>query len=230
MKKIIFAIFAHPDDEAFGPSGTLLMEAKAGTEIHLICLTAGEGGMNPDNHTDLGVVRLHEWQHAGQMMGASGMYHLGYHDGELSNNFYHRIVADIETVIDDVLIEQAGNSQLQIEIMSNDFNGISGHLDHILAARVAAYTFYMRKKTDHRFTRLRLSCIPDTILPERNIEWLYMEAGRKTADINEVIDAREYADEVFQIMRAHHTQRRDCESHIARLGRDVALNHFIVLE
>ena len=36
MKKIIFGIFAHPDDEAFGPSGTLLLETRSGTELHLI--------------------------------------------------------------------------------------------------------------------------------------------------------------------------------------------------
>ena len=45
MKRVIFGIFAHPDDEAFGPSGTLLMETKAGTELHLITLTLGEAGI-----------------------------------------------------------------------------------------------------------------------------------------------------------------------------------------
>ena len=43
MKKLL-AVFAHPDDEAFGPGGTLAKYAKEGVEIHLLCATRGERG------------------------------------------------------------------------------------------------------------------------------------------------------------------------------------------
>jgi LmbE family N-acetylglucosaminyl deacetylase len=43
MRKLL-AVFAHPDDEAFGPGGTLARYAYQGVEIHLLCATRGEGG------------------------------------------------------------------------------------------------------------------------------------------------------------------------------------------
>ena len=44
----LVAIFAHPDDEAFGPAGTLKIYSKT-HDIHLICATRGEAG---ENHLD----------------------------------------------------------------------------------------------------------------------------------------------------------------------------------
>ncbi|HEU4830759.1 MAG TPA: PIG-L family deacetylase, partial [Candidatus Saccharimonadales bacterium] len=104
MKKIIFGIFAHPDDEAFGPAGTLLLETRAGTELHLVTLTAGDAGTNPDNHTDLGKVRLEEWRKAGQLIGASSMHSLKYKDGQLNNlsmiEVGHEIIDLVDKAID----------------------------------------------------------------------------------------------------------------------------------
>ncbi len=56
MTKHLFAVFAHPDDEAFGPSGTLLAETDAGTVLHLVLLTSGEHGINP-GHDNLASVQ-----------------------------------------------------------------------------------------------------------------------------------------------------------------------------
>lgn len=33
--KKLLAVFAHPDDESFGPGGTLTLYAKRGVEIHI---------------------------------------------------------------------------------------------------------------------------------------------------------------------------------------------------
>ena len=227
MKKIIFAVFAHPDDESFGPSGTLLMDARAGNDVHLMTLTTGQNGTNPENHSDLGAVRLEEWHAAGKLIGAKTQHYLGYVDGELRNNLYHEIADKINATIDEILADES--SDIEIEFMTNDLNGISGHIDHIVAARVACFVFFSRKQKDGRFTRIRLACIPKTMIDKPNTDWLYMEAGREEHEINEVIDAREHADEIFAIMRAHYTQRGDGESHIERRGRDVGMNYFIVL-
>jgi LmbE family N-acetylglucosaminyl deacetylase len=226
MKKLLFALFAHPDDEAFGPSGTLLLETQAGTELHLLLLTSGDGGTNPDKHSDLGAVRLEEWRTAGKLMGATSMHYLGYKDGQLCNLSMVEISERIQTLIAPIVATAAADTK--IEFLTNDLNGITGHIDHIVAARVACHTFYAMKEHDERFKRIRLSCVSRSELPEGNIDWLYMEAGRTDDEIDETVDARSLREEIIAIIRSHHTQRSDGEHHIARRGGQIGIDHFIV--
>ena len=227
MKKIIFGIFAHPDDEAFGPSGTLLLETRQGTELHLVTLTGGENGMNPDNHEQLGDVRLQEWKKAGELIGATGMHHFGYQDGTLNNLDHIEITQRLMSLI----IETIGaQTDIEVEMMTMDLNGVTGHIDHIVAGRSALLAFYRLKAEGYPLTRIRLSCIPRSVFSQQNTDFVLMEAGRPDQDIGEVIDARSVVNEVYEIIRAHHTQRGDGENHIAQLGERVAINSFIVLE
>ena len=226
MKKVLFGIFAHPDDESFGPSGTLIKETRENnTAVHIITLTAGEEGTNPDNHEDLGAVRLEEWRKAGALMGVSSQHHLGYRDGWLSNHSYHEIADKISAIVEETL---AGYEECEIEFMSTDLNGITGHIDHIVAARVACYVFFTHKSQDKRYTRIRLACLPSSILPTANLSWLYMEPGRLEQEIDEVTDATSYHNEIVAVMRAHHSQREDCENAINSRGDKLGMNHFIV--
>ncbi len=42
-KRLLFA-FPHPDDESFGPGGTIARYAREGAEVHYVCATRGEVG------------------------------------------------------------------------------------------------------------------------------------------------------------------------------------------
>lgn len=226
MKKLLFALFAHPDDESFGPSGTLLLESRVGSELHLILLTSGDGGTNPDNHADLGSARLEEWQTAGKLMGAHGMHYLGYKDGQLNNHSMIEIAERITELISPII--EAAPADAQIEFITNDLNGITGHIDHIVAARAACQVFYQMKQNDDRFQRIRLSCLSDQDAPSTNTSWLYMEAGHSADEINETIDARHLRGEIIEIIRTHHTQRHDGECCIRQRGDRLGVDHFIV--
>ncbi len=228
MKKLIFGIFAHPDDEAFGPSGTLLLETRAGSELHLISLTLGDAGTNPDGHADLAKVREQEWRRAGKLIGAASQTFLGFKDSKLSNDSMIEAGEKIVQLVKDSLANQPDD--IEVEFMSIDLNGISGHIDHIVAARAAMWAFYTLKSTDKRLKRIRLACVPRNQLPESNVAWLYMEPGRRPDEINQTVDAREVKDEIIKIMRAHHTQRADGESHIKNRGDELGMNYFIVYE
>jgi LmbE family N-acetylglucosaminyl deacetylase len=226
MKKIIFGIFAHPDDEAFGPSGTLLLETRASAELHLITLTAGENGTNPDNHADLGAVRLKEWKAAGKLIGASSMHHFGYVDGTLGNIDHVAIAKRLEILVHNILAKQS--EPVEIEFMSLDLNGLTGHIDHIVAGRSACLAFYRLKDAGLPVSRIRLACLTKEQHPSQNTDFVYMESGRLKEEINETVDARTVIDDIYAIMRAHHTQRQDGETHIARNGDGVAIDHFII--
>ena len=227
MQKILLGIFAHPDDEAFGPAGTLLREVRDGAELHLITLTAGQAGENPDSHNDLASVRLKEWHEAGKKIGATGMHHLGFVDGELGNDAMIRATQQIAQIVRDMVA--AHKSVTEVDLMTMDTNGISGHIDHIVASRAAHYVFYLLKQEGLPMRRLKLVCIPRVHTgDEPNLDFVFMEPGRRADEIDQVVDNQDLVGEVYDIMRTHHTQRGDCEQHIRQLGDDVAIDYFII--
>lgn len=226
MKKILFAVFAHPDDEAFGPSGTLLAEARAGTELHLILLTNGDAGTNIDNHENLGEIRLQEWRAAAKLLGVTNLHYLGHKDSQLTNQSMIKISQQITKIISTVIDDAAHDTQ--IELLTNDLNGITGHIDHIVAARAACHVFHQMKQRDNRFTRIRLCCLSRDDAPGINTDWLYMDAGRLSEEINETVDNRQLHDEIIAIIRTHHTQRRDGDYCIDWHGNRLGIDHFIV--
>jgi LmbE family N-acetylglucosaminyl deacetylase len=226
MKKVLFGIFAHPDDEAFGPAGTLLQETRSGTELHLIALTAGDAGTNPDNVDNLGAVREKEWRAAGALLGAVSMQLLGYKDSHLDNQTMieatERIIGHISTTIADT------PADAEIELMSLDLNGYTGHIDHIVAARSALLAFYRLKQQDSRFKRVRLACLPLALAPSINTDWIYMEAGRTPDEIDETIDARDLRSDILAVMDTHESQRADRDATIKSQGANLGLNFFII--
>lgn len=226
MKKIIFGIFAHPDDEAFGPSGALLLETKTGSELHLITLTNGSAGTNPDNATNLGEVRLKEWQAAGQLLGATSMHHLGFEDGQLNNQAMLEASQKIEHIITKIANGHA--EPVEIEFMTIDLNGLTGHIDHIVAARAACFVFYRLKTQDKRYKRIRLSCLSRKQLPAVNTDWLFMEPGRAPQEIDQTIDAQPLREEIIGVVKAHHSQRGDGEAMLRSQNDSLGLCHFII--
>lgn len=226
MKKIIFGIFAHPDDEAFGPAGALLAETQAGSELHLITFTAGDAGTNPDNVPDLGVVREKEWRIAGKLLGAASMHFLGYKDGHLDNQTMIAATERIATIVKERIA--AAPNDAVVEFMSLDLNGYTGHIDHIVAARAACQVFYRLKKEDDRLARILLACIPRDIAPTINTGWIFMEPGRTQDEIDEIVDARHLRDDILEVMNAHNSQRADRDYTIKSQGENLGLNYFIV--
>jgi LmbE family N-acetylglucosaminyl deacetylase len=80
----LLAIFAHPDDESFGPGGTLALYAQRAVAVHLICATRGEVGAAPPDlladHADVGSMREAELVCAAGHLGLTGVHFLGYRD------------------------------------------------------------------------------------------------------------------------------------------------------
>lgn len=226
MKKVIIGAFAHPDDEAFIVAGALLKEVQAGAELHLLCLTDGRAGTNPDSMSNLGDVRLNEWYKAGTLLGAKSMQHLGYTDGQLNNTDMVEAVGKISSAAQE--ISQTHTESVEIEFMTFDLNGLTGHIDHIVASRATCLAFYRLKASDRRFTRLRLACLPRELYPQTDTGWLYMEPGRTADEVDEIVDARNFRNQILDVINAHHSQRQDGESIIRTFGDELGMNYFQV--
>ncbi|HYG83317.1 MAG TPA: PIG-L family deacetylase [Verrucomicrobiae bacterium] len=212
MKQLLFGVFAHPDDEAFGPSATLMKWASQGTDVHLLCLTDGQAGMNPDNVPDLGKTRATEWHTAGKAMGAASLHRFGYQDGSLNNNLYHEIADKINATITQVAAEY--NEPLTINFMCFDENGLTGHLDHIAATRIASYVFYRLKAEplpNVTMDSIYYYCLSKARQPEVSTGYVFMNEGRDTNDVTHIEDVRDWVEKKFEIMRLHHSQRSDAQ-------------------
>jgi LmbE family N-acetylglucosaminyl deacetylase len=131
-KLTLVAIFAHPDDEAFGTGGTLAKYAHEGVDVHLITATLGEAGQiaNPDfTFTQpLSVVREQELRCACQHYGVKELHLLGYIDGQTT------IAPQGEAVYKIVSLLRQIKPQV---VISFGPDGVYGHYDHLAAHRWA---------------------------------------------------------------------------------------------
>lgn len=230
MRKILFGIFAHPDDEGFGPSGTLIQEARSGTDIHLLCLTRGDAGRNADGCNNLGALRLQEWQAAGKLIGAASMQHFGYNDGTLCNSLYHEIADKLEAHIESTM--KAYDTSGEIHFMTFDTTGLSGHLDHIAVSLIATFSFLRLQQAHHdwRFGQLRYFCVPLEEKLANDISYIYMPPGRTAGEIDEDIDVCDVFEQKLAVMRAHYSQREDMNWILDNRGEAVKREQFRYLK
>jgi bacillithiol biosynthesis deacetylase BshB2 len=81
----VLVIFPHPDDEAFGVSGTIAKHISNGTPVTYACLTLGEMGRNMGNppfatRESLPKIRKAELEEAAKVLGIQDLRMLGYRD------------------------------------------------------------------------------------------------------------------------------------------------------
>jgi LmbE family N-acetylglucosaminyl deacetylase len=130
--RTLVAIFAHPDDEAFGTGGTLAKYARQGVNIHLITATRGEVGQIANTgivaDQPLGVLREQELRCACACYGIKELHLLGYLDGQTT------VVPQSEAVYKIVRLLRRLQPQV---VISFGPEGIYGHYDHLAIHRWA---------------------------------------------------------------------------------------------
>jgi LmbE family N-acetylglucosaminyl deacetylase len=82
------AVYAHPDDPEISAGGTLAAWAEAGADVWVLITTRGDkGSPNPDaDLEELTALRIEETAKAAALLGFAGHFHLGYGDGELTDD------------------------------------------------------------------------------------------------------------------------------------------------
>ena len=147
-KNTLLAVYAHPDDEAFGTGGSLSRYAAAGVNVILVCATRGEVGeiSDPSYATPqtLGQVREDELRCAAETMGIAEVIFLNYRDSGMVDTPENQdsrafINAPAENVVR-ALVAIIRRTQPDI-ILTFEPNGGYGHPDHIAIHRhtVAAF-------------------------------------------------------------------------------------------
>ena len=97
--KPLVCIFAHPDDEAFGPGGSIAKFASE-RDVYLISITNGDAGKSSNGQSKmLGVIRRKELSASSRILGIKKVFFLNFKDGNLNNNLYHEIALEIEKIL-----------------------------------------------------------------------------------------------------------------------------------
>lgn len=227
MTKKLLAIFAHPDDEAFGPGGTLARYASEGAEIHILTATRGEAGLwdekskletrNLKLDREIHHVREDELHKSAKILGIKRVELLDYVDGTLSNSIYHELAGKIIRKIDEF--------KPQI-LLTTERLGVSGHLDHIAVSMIATYSYLHAK---HRSNKLYYHCLPkERREKELDDYFVYFPEGYDQKDITTRIDFSAFWDKKEAAMRSHQSQMHDVLRILARWKNQTKADHFIL--
>ncbi len=135
-QRTLLAVFAHPDDEAFGVAGVFRKYSDEGAAVALVCATRGEAGDISDptlaTSATLGEVREQELRTTCHIMGVEDLSFLGYHDGRLAQANVEeatgRLVRNLRRIRPQVVITFAPN-------------GGYGHADHMAIHRLTVAAF-----------------------------------------------------------------------------------------
>ncbi len=215
------AVFAHPDDEAFGTGGTLTKYAAEGCDVYLVTATRGEAGeiAEPDlaSPANLPFVREQELRCACQIYGIHPPRFLDYQDGQLAivnqGQAVGRLVRIIRELKPQVLVTFGPD-------------GIYGHYDHIAVYRWATIAAAMAADPDcfpdhdicepHRVSKLYFRVLPQDQLASMSEEGKpaavmmdgvpFYFVGWPAEEITTVIDVSDYLKAKLSGIRCHATQ------------------------
>lgn len=206
--KTIVALFAHPDDEAFGPGGTLALLAK-NNNVYIIVGTNGEAGENhhPDKHKHILEIRRHELISSSKVLGIKYVHFLDFPDGNLNNMIY----GDVLRAAEKLVLELKPYALITFE-----HHGLTGHMDHVFMTRVATslyegqsfikqigYYCFEKGMRDHILEYYR----------KKNFH-VYFPKGYTNKEVDEVIDVGETWHQKMGAIHSHLSQKADRQAYL----------------
>jgi LmbE family N-acetylglucosaminyl deacetylase len=222
MKKLL-VVTAHPDDEAFGPGGTIAYYAKKGVEIHLLSATKGESGLlhekvkfQKGEKVKIQHIREKELINSAKILGVRSVEFLGFTDGYLSNANYHLLAGKIR--------DKINTFQPQV-VLTLDQKGVSGHIDHIVVSLTTTYAF-INTNIGHK---LYYYCIPKENREKRLDKYfIYFPQGYDQKEISTRIDYSSVWNIKKDAMQEHKSQWQDVENLIKWNSVNPKIDHYIL--
>jgi mycothiol S-conjugate amidase len=148
MKRTLLAVLAHPDDESFGPGGTLARYAHEGAAVHIAIATDGVAGSVVEGYQQkreqLAEVRAQELEAAVSILGGT-LHRLGYRDSGYINDPANEhpqafIQADEGEAVGKV-VQLIRQYRPQV-VLTHDETGGYFHPDHIMCWKITTAAFH----------------------------------------------------------------------------------------
>ena len=147
-RRLLIAL-AHPDDETFGPAGTILRYADRGVAVHVICATRGEAGhADPEllkGHDSLADLRTQELLCAARHLGLAGLHLLDYRDSGMEGAPENGDPASLHQAPMDQVVEGITGLIRQIRpqvVITFDRTGGYFHPDHVKMHTATTQAFH----------------------------------------------------------------------------------------
>ena len=144
----LLGIFAHPDDESFGPGATLARYASEGAEVHVLTVTDGAAGdlltSLPAGVQTLADLRNQELQCAVQVLGATALHTLRYRDSGMSGTPANQNPDCLLQADGNQVIRQLCGAIRALKpqvVITHDSTGVYFHPDHIRTWELATAAF-----------------------------------------------------------------------------------------
>lgn len=214
--KNILCIFAHPDDDAFGPSGTIIKLAKE-NNIYEVFITNGQAGTNQQTgkkEKKLGELRKKEAIEGARIMGIKKVYFLDYLDANLCNKLYHEVALKIQKLIDDLKINL---------IITYELRGVSGHIDHVFVSMVSSF---LAKKNKIKIWYYCLSKEQTKYIKDY---FIFFPSGYKKNEIDLSVNINDLVDKKIKVIKCHKTQIKDGNNIIKTILKNKNIyEHFLI--
>lgn len=216
-KQVIVGIFAHPDDETFGPGGTLTKFVAEGNDVYIICATNGENATGKIDKK-LGKERRQELLNSAKILGIKKVFFLDYQDGSLSNSLYHEIAKKVEQIL----------KKLKPDILLTfEPRGVSGHIDHIVMSMITQFLF----PTTISAKKMMMYCLPfQRTLLMRGKYFIHFPYGYTDEEIDEVIDIGDIWETKVKAMHQHISQLHDVKRILEQSYNFPQKEYFLVEE
>lgn len=186
MDDHLLVIFPHPDDEAFGVSGTIAQHTKKGLPVTYICLTLGQMGRNMGNppfatRESLPLIRQRELKDACDAVGIQDLRQFGLRDKTVEFEDEKFLADQFLAVIDEVKPTR----------LITFYPGYSVHPDHEATARAVVRAVGSMPEMD----RPELLCVAFAKNSEEDLG-----APHVVTDISDVFE------EKMNCIKAHRSQ------------------------
>ena len=205
----ILVVYAHPDDESFGPSAVLAKYAREGATIRGLFATRGEHG-NSDlepvpSPEELGRLRERDLRDAAAVIGFTGLDVLAYEDGTLP-----RVP---ERELEDRVMEAIRHGRPEVVITFGP-GGITGHPDHLAIHRAATAAFYRARAEGLGVRELYYDAVGPNAAREMGLENLPDGHPNTWIDVSETYQVK------IEALRVHGRHVLDARDMAARLERE----------
>ena len=222
MTRRLAAVFAHPDDDTYGLSGTLAL-GRGDIQYTVIVATSGEVGTISDpslaTRENLAEVREGEEREALRAAGVqdANVHFLRYADGGLKDAPREELVTKVASILKEARPEV---------VVTFGPEGITKHDDHITVGAVATDAFHQAQagsEGEDAFQRLLYVAIPSSEIDRfwqslrakgeevGDPEAPFMPRGVPDESITHRVDCTGVLKSKIEALRAHRTQREEVD-------------------